>query len=152
LPNLGRADEDEATEVPEAFAAAVARDCLILLSKPKYNAEPRPVRMVDGNVPRQSWRIGLGPSRIPLKACRREVDWFCCTRVLSRSAGCKRKALATPDPRPATKWKPCGESDQLVALSVLAIHGTKYTPEEVFFFWSTPSLDIAIMVMERPAC
>jgi hypothetical protein len=34
----------------------------------------------------------------------REPD--CWTRVLSRSAGWRRKAVVQPEPRPARKWKP----------------------------------------------
>lgn len=33
----------------------------------------------------------------------REPD--CCTRVLRRSAGWRRKAVVQPEPRPARKWK-----------------------------------------------
>jgi hypothetical protein len=33
----------------------------------------------------------------------------CWTRVLSRSAGWRRKAVVQPEPRPARKWKPAEE-------------------------------------------
>ncbi len=38
-------------------------------------------------------------------ARRRDEEPDCWTRVLSRSAGCKRKAERTPVLRPAAKWK-----------------------------------------------
>ena len=65
------------------------------------------MRITEGVVPRQSWRTGLGPSRIWRRTwvivVEREPD--CWTRVLSRSAGWRRKAVVQPEPRPARKWK-----------------------------------------------
>jgi hypothetical protein len=72
---------------------------------PKYNALPNPVRITLGVVPRQSWRTGFGERRTSRKAWVRDVAFDCWTRVFRRSAGWRRKALTTPDPRPAAKWK-----------------------------------------------
>jgi hypothetical protein len=71
---------------------------------PKYRAEPAPVRMTEGVVPRHSDRIGEGPARIFLSATESDALEDCWTRVLRRSAGWRRKALVTPEPRPAAKW------------------------------------------------
>ena len=70
----------------------------------KYNAEPKPVRSAEGTVPRHSEVIGCGPARIERRTGRSEVLPACCTRVLRRSAGCRRTAEETPLARPATKW------------------------------------------------
>ena len=67
-------------------------------------ADPKPVRRAEGRVPRQKERIDLDCD-ISRKVARREVDPDCWTRVLRRSAGWRRTAESTPDPRPATKWK-----------------------------------------------
>ena len=75
---------------------------------PKYSAEPKPVRMTEGVVPRHSWRTGWGVFRTSRRAWLRVAALVCCTRVLRRSAGWRRKAETTPDPRPAAKWKTDG--------------------------------------------
>lgn len=81
-----------------------ATRCRRALREEKYRAEPRPVRMTDGRVPRQSWRRGVGPEVMEWKVWRREVDGDCCTRVLRRSAGWRREAERMPMVRPARKW------------------------------------------------
>jgi hypothetical protein len=60
--------------------------------------------MTEGVVPRHSDRIGEGPARIFLSATESDALEDCWTRVLRRSAGWRRKALVTPEPRPAAKW------------------------------------------------
>lgn len=67
--------------------AVLAAYCLMLLSIPKYKAEPAPVRITDGVVPRHSDRMGFGPLRIFFNATVRELAPDCWTRVLRRSAG-----------------------------------------------------------------
>jgi hypothetical protein len=49
--------------------------------------------------------MGFGVLRTSRKAWLREEALVCCTRVFRRSAGWRRKALKTPEPRPAAKWK-----------------------------------------------
>jgi hypothetical protein len=48
--------------------------------------------------------MGEGPARMLLRATESDALEDCWTRVLRRSAGCRRKALVTPEPRPAAKW------------------------------------------------
>lgn len=73
-------------------------------SMPKYSALPAPVRITDGVVPRHNERIGLGPFRISRRARDKDEVWDCWTRVFKRSAGWRRKAVETPEERPARKW------------------------------------------------
>jgi hypothetical protein len=78
----------------------------------KYNALPNPVRSALGSVPRQNWRIGCGLAASSLIVARSVVARDCWTRVLRRSAGCRRTADKRPDPKPAAKWTL--SDDQLV--------------------------------------
>jgi hypothetical protein len=95
----------------EVVVAPVVREVLFATSwrmverVVKYSAEPKPVRSAEGTVPRHSELMGCGPERMERRTGRREVLRDCCTRVLRRSAGCKRTAEDTPLPRPARKWK-----------------------------------------------
>ena len=88
-----------------ATAAAAPRFVRRELRALKYKAEPKPVRSALGTVPRQNWRIGEGPDAISRIVAARVVERDCCTRVLRRSAGWRRKAVVQPEPRPARKWK-----------------------------------------------
>lgn len=104
--SFGSEELDFATGASPAVAtvkAVLAAYCLILLSMPKYSAEPAPVRMTDGVVPRHSDWIGFGPLRIFFKATVRELAPDCWTRVFKRSAGWRRKAVVTPEDNPARK-------------------------------------------------
>lgn len=74
------------------------------LREEKYSAEPTPVRMTDGSVPRQSCFKESGPARIWRSVMPREVERDCWTRVLRRSAGWRRVADKQPVARPAKKW------------------------------------------------
>jgi hypothetical protein len=48
----------------------------------------------------------LGEDRIVLTVERREAWWCdCWTRVLRRSAGCRRIEVVRPERSPAPKWK-----------------------------------------------
>lgn len=85
--------------------ALLATTCLNELSVVKYSALPNPVRSALGSVPRHKDAIGLGPARIERRVSERVWAPDCCTRVLRRSAGCRRTAEDTPEQRPATKWK-----------------------------------------------
>jgi hypothetical protein len=67
-------------------------------------ADPNPVRRVEGAAPRQNDRMRLGELEISRIAASKDVWPDCCTRVLRRSAGCRRAAVKTPDPKPARKW------------------------------------------------
>ena len=72
----------------------------------KYRAEPKPVRRADGRVPRHRLRMGWGEERMVLRVGRRAaVCWDCWTRVLRRSAGCRRMEEVRPEQSPAAKWK-----------------------------------------------
>jgi hypothetical protein len=64
--------------------------------------------MTEGVVPRQRARTGLGPLRIWRRTWVMVVERSedCWTRVLSRSAGWRRKAVVQPEARPARTWKP----------------------------------------------
>lgn len=72
--SLGKLDEcDIDTAFPRspslavcAFIRACETFCRNALSEEKYIAEPHPVRSVEGNVPLQKCRIGLGPLAIDL--------------------------------------------------------------------------------------
>lgn len=108
LESFGREDEYDGAWI---FSMAMGRrrleraTCWRNAFKPvKYMAEPNPVRRVEGAAPRQNDRIGLGEFEISRMAASKDVLPDCCTRVLRRSAGCKRAAERTPDPRPAIKW------------------------------------------------
>lgn len=105
FPILGKTEDPlEALVSPASGMAGILETyCLIWLSIPKYSADPKPVLMTDGVVPRHSWRIGLGPLRTSRRACRSEDVFDCWTRVLRRSAGCNSAALAQPEPSPARK-------------------------------------------------
>lgn len=74
------------------------------LSEEKYIAEPQPVRRALGSVPLQNCRIGCGPLAIAFTVASKVVECACCTRVLRRSAGCRRTAERMPELRPAKKW------------------------------------------------
>jgi hypothetical protein len=67
-------------------------------------AEPKPVRREEGTVPRQNDRMRFGDLEISRMVASRDVWPDCCRRVLRRSAGWRRTAERTPDPRPAAKW------------------------------------------------
>lgn len=57
-------------------------------------------------MPRHRLRIGCGDERMERRVGRREaVSRDCWTRVLRRSAGCRRTEEVRPERRPATKWK-----------------------------------------------
>lgn len=105
---LSFGSEDECSPViiaasarPAARRAARRRRAL---SDEKYIAEPHPVRSVEGSVPRQNCRMGLGPLAMERIVPRRVEVRDCCTRVLRRSAGCKSTAERMPELRPAKKW------------------------------------------------
>jgi hypothetical protein len=66
-------------------------------------AEPKPVRRAEGSVPRQKERNPVEDLEISRMVVRRELCPDCWTRVLRRSAGWRRTAERTPDPRPAMK-------------------------------------------------
>jgi hypothetical protein len=66
-------------------------------------AEPHPVRRVLGRVPLQNCWMGLGPLAMDRMVASSVLDRDCCTRVLTRSAGCKRTAERTPELSPAKK-------------------------------------------------
>lgn len=69
-------------------------------------AEPKPVRRAEGTAPRQRAGSRRGAARISARAAVSECGPdCCCTRVLSRSIGCRSTAESTPEPRPAAKWK-----------------------------------------------
>lgn len=67
-------------------------------------------------MPRHSERMGCGEERILRTVVARESVFLdCCTRVLSRSAGCRRIDDASPEARPAKKWE--------VVLDAIAVSG-----------------------------
>lgn len=69
--------------------------------------------------------------RTSRKAWLREEALVCWTRVLRRSAGWRRKALKTPEPRPAAKWK-AGRSQYLYT----SMKGNGlYTYRQTTSFW-----------------
>ena len=82
----------------------LATCCLSALRVEKYNAEPKPVRMTDGSVPRHSCLRVCGPLTISRKVCTSDAEPDCWTRVFSRSAGWSNEAEITPVLRPAKKW------------------------------------------------
>ena len=53
----------------------------------KYRADPTPVRITEGSVPRHSCLSVLGPLTISWKVLIRDAEPDCWTRVLRRSAG-----------------------------------------------------------------
>lgn len=67
-------------------------------------AEPKPVRRAEGTVPRQNADSTFGDAAMSRTADAIECEPDCCTRVLSRSIGCRSTAPNTPAPRPAAKW------------------------------------------------
>ena len=77
--------------------------------------------MTDGRVPRHSVCTGFGPRRMALTVCGRETcGEDCCKRVLSRSAGWRRKAARAPEERPEAKWERCdGRLDVIVVVVVV---------------------------------
>lgn len=86
----------------------------------KYSADPRPVRMTLGSVPRHRCWMAFGPAVMERRVSRREVERDCWTRVLRRSAGWRRKAERTPVERPARKWKVVG-GRRVVLVAVAAV-------------------------------
>jgi len=81
----------------------------IVLSAEKYRAEPTPVRIALGKVPRHSERTGCGEEAICWRVVNsvrvaEVVGGLCWRRVFSRSAGWSRTALRTPEKPPETKW------------------------------------------------
>jgi hypothetical protein len=62
------------------------------------------VRRVLGRVPLQNCWRGLGPAAMERMVPSSVLERDCCTRVLTRSAGCRRTAERTPELRPAKKW------------------------------------------------
>ena len=111
---------------------------------PKYKAEPKPVRMTEGVTPRHSERTGRGPLRMFRKAWVRVETWDCCTRVFSKSAGCRRKALAAPDPRPATRWKAAlnSVSDRQVKWSAQSSYRSLLSASELHLTWPLRFIDV----------
>lgn len=80
--------------------------------------------MTDGRVPRQRAWTGEGPRRmvstvVGSEACGED----CCKRVLSRSAGWRRKAARAPEERPEVKWERCDRRLVVVALVVVVEDG-----------------------------
>lgn len=80
----GSADEDFwdpaceiATNPVEARKSECAQRCLRALSVEKYSAEPTPVRMTDGSVPRQSCLRVFGLVLISRKVGTSEVEPDC---------------------------------------------------------------------------
>ena len=86
-------------------AVLLATSCLNVFKLVKYKAEPKPVRRAEGTVPRHRDVIGCGPERMLRRTGSSEEERDCWTRVLRRSAGWRRTAEETPEPRPARKWK-----------------------------------------------
>lgn len=91
--------------LPSFLAWLLATACRNALSEVKYKAEPKPVRIAEGVVPRHRFAIGFGEASIERRMGKSEDDRDCCTRVLSRSAGCRRIDVVSPEASPATKWK-----------------------------------------------
>jgi len=54
-----------------------ATRCRRALSVEKYKAEPKPVRMTEGSVPRHRWRSGVGPEVISFKVDRSVDEGDC---------------------------------------------------------------------------
>lgn len=114
LESFGRAEEETAafllllppvlaTRIEDPFCASPCRNALRLV---KYKADPKPVRSAEGRVPRHNPRMGFEEERMALRVGRRAAVWWdCWTRVLSRSAGCRRIEEVRPEQRPAAKWK-----------------------------------------------
>lgn len=109
--SLGRTEEEEVL-VGEGVgrlyaldfrAVLLATNWRSVLRDVKYRAEPKPVRRAEGRVPRHSEVIGCGELRMERRTGRREEERDCWTRVLSRSAGCRRTAEETPEVKPARK-------------------------------------------------
>jgi hypothetical protein len=78
------------------------------LSVEKYIADPAPVRIAEGRVPRHSCRIGEGPAAMDFRVVKRvavaeEDGGACWRRVLRRSAGCKATAETRPPAPPERK-------------------------------------------------
>lgn len=71
-------------------------------------ADPKPVRRAEGSVPRQKAVIEFGDFDISRIVTSSEVCPDCCRRVLRRSAGWRRTAERTPEPKPAAKWNAAG--------------------------------------------
>ncbi len=86
-------------------AALLATSCLKVFRDVKYKAEPKPVRNAEGTVPRHRDVMGCGRERMERRTGSSDEERDCWTRVLSKSAGCRRTAEETPDARPARKWK-----------------------------------------------
>lgn len=86
--------------------AWLARAMLVrrALRLPKYSAEPKPVRIAEGSVPRHSCLIGEGPEVRERSVAARVVPWACWMRVFKRSAGWRRMEVNVPLQRPAKKW------------------------------------------------
>ncbi len=101
IPGVWRVAPDK------AIMLKLATRCRRALRVEKYRADPKPVRITDGSVPRHSCVSALfGPLTMSPKVCIRDMEPDCCwTRVLSRSAGWRSKAEKTPVPRPAAKWR-----------------------------------------------
>lgn len=91
--------------LPDFFASPFATACRNQLRVVKYRAEPKPVRIAEGVVPRQRLGTGCGEANIERMTGKSEDDRDCCTRVFSKSAGCRRIDVQSPEASPATKWK-----------------------------------------------
>src|SRR2546429_8706527 len=89
--------------VPSFLACLFATACRSACKGVKYKAEPKPVRMADGVAPRQRPARGFGEASMERTTAESEDDRDCCTRVLSKSAGCKRIEGQSPEVSPATK-------------------------------------------------
>ena len=89
--------------VPSFWAWLFATACRNAFNEVKYKAEPKPVRMAEGVAPRQRFAIGFGDASIERRMGKSEDDRDCCNRVLSKSAGCKRIEVQSPEASPATK-------------------------------------------------
>jgi len=101
LLSFGRELEYEDDDDDAVVSVATRRRSAF--SPEKYIAEPHPVRSVLGSVPRQNWRMGLGPFAMARIVATSVFERDCWTRVLRRSAGWRRMAERTPEPRPAKK-------------------------------------------------
>lgn len=98
----GRDEEEDEYDV--AVRDDRARRVRKSLREVKYSAEPTLVRIVEGSVPRHSWRSGFGFDVMSRRVVRRDAEPDCWTRVLRRSMGCRRSAEEKPEPRPAARW------------------------------------------------
>lgn len=76
-----------ATNADAVRTLELATCCRRALRVEKYSAEPKPVRNIDGRVPRHSCLRVFGPLIISRKAFERDAEPDCWTLVFSKSAG-----------------------------------------------------------------